>query len=304
MIPRLDRSEGRRDDSQRLAEALADSCSRFVIFDGDRALLRSDIVEPIVVDGEQLRTWSVSTESAVLLGFDGATAWFGLDVEASSVGERGETDEFSHLTCDGEFVPLGPVEDPVESETWALLAQARALLAWNRATAHCPDCGGPTAAREGGHERLCLDPQCGKTHFPRTDPAVIARVLSGDRCLLARSRRFRPGLRSVIAGFVEPGESLESAVRREIGEEVGLDVDDVRYLGSQPWPFPMSLMIAFEAHALSKKIRIDEDELEAADWYTRNDVRKEIASGHLSLPSRKSIARRMIDGWMSGEPQI
>jgi NAD+ diphosphatase len=122
--------------------------------------------------------------------------------------------------------------------------------------------------------------------------------MSGDRCLLARQPGFRPGLWSVLAGFVEPGETLEEAVGREVAEEVGIQVDRIEYLGSQPWPFPMSLMIAFEAHARDDTLRLDTEELEAADWYSRDRVRQELAEGSLLLPSLKSISRWMIDDWL------
>jgi len=128
---------------------------------------------------------------------------------------------------------------------------------------------------------------------------IIVRVLHDGRCLLARQPRFRPDVRSVIAGFVEPGESLEGAVRREVAEEVGLRIEGIRYLGSQPWPFPMNLMLAFEAHAQSDEIRIDEHELETADWYSKDRVLRELAAGTLVLPSPKSIARQMIDEWLA-----
>lgn len=304
MIPVLDRSEERRSDEPTLAAALTDPQSRFILLNTDRALLSRDQTEPVVFTGKQLQDWSLPTQAAVFLGFDDDTAWFGLNVEGIGSPARGEVDEFTGFATHGEFVPLGSIETPIEQEIWALLSQARALLAWNQATAHCPVCGGPTVAKHGGYHRLCLDSGCGRTHFPRTDPAVIVRVLHDDRCLLARQPRFRPALRSVIAGFAEPGESLEGTVRREVGEEVGLEVGKIRYLGSQPWPFPMSMMIAFEAQALSDAIDIDGNELETAAWYTRNEVREQILTGKLALPSVKSIARRMIDGWLSKRESI
>jgi len=304
MIPNLDRSEGRRSNEEILLIAVADPRSHFILLNGDRALLCRDSIDPVVFTGKQMRDWNLPTQAAVLLGFDGEIAWFGLDVQDIASPEHGEADEFTSFASHGEFVSLGPIEAPVEQDTWALLSQARALLAWNRATAHCPSCGSPTTAKKAGYHRLCLNSGCGRTHFPRTDPAVIVRVLHGDRCLLARQPRFRPGLRSVLAGFVEPGESLEDTVRREVGEEVGLGLGNVRYLGSQPWPFPMSMMIAFEAHALSDAIHIDRNELEEAAWYTRGVAHEEILAGRLVLPSVKSIARRMIDGWLAEQESI
>jgi NAD+ diphosphatase len=304
MIPTLDRSEVRRADSSALSAALVAPRSRFVLFRGDRVCLRRGAIDPVICTGEQLRELGVGTAAAVLLGYDGETAWFALDVEKHDSGEPDNRAADERILRQGEFVALGPIQEPVEVGTWALLSQARALLAWNRTSTHCPTCGATASMRAGGHLRVCSDPECGHTQFPRTDPAIIVRVLAEDRCLLARQPRFLPGMRSVIAGFVEPGESLEGCVRREVGEEVGLEVGDVRYLGSQPWPFPMSLMVAFEAHARSEEIRIDGDELEAADWYTRDRALHEVNEGRLVLPSRKSIARRMIDGWLAGRPNL
>lgn len=304
MIPELDRSEGRRSNEEDLAAALGHPQSRFILLNGDQALLKRHPIEPVSFTRDQLHDRHLSTQAAVVLGFDGDIAWFAVDVQGIGSPERGDADEFRLLSHQGQFLPLSSIEEPVDGNVWALLSQARALLAWNRMTAHCSACGGSTVAANGGYHRLCVEPGCGRTHFPRTDPAVIVRVLHGDRCLLARQPRFRPGLRSVIAGFVEPGESLESTVHREVREEVGLEVGEVRYLGSQPWPFPMSIMVAFEAHATSDEILVDHAELEVAEWYTREDARREIAAGSLTLPSRKSIARRMIDGWLDGDGSI
>lgn len=304
MIPTLDRSEARRSNEEALLAAVIDPRSHFILLKGDRVLLCRDSIEPVVFTGKQLRAWNLPAQAAVLLGFDGKIAWFGLDVQEIASPDHGEADEFTSFASHGEFVSLGPIEAPVDQEIWALLSQARALLAWNRATAHCPSCGSPTAAKNGGYHRICLNSGCGRTHFPRTDPAIIVRVLHGERCLLARQSRFRPGLRSVLAGFVEPGESLEDTVHREVDEEIGLEVGDIRYLGSQPWPFPMSMMIAFEAHAQSDVVCLDGNELETADWYTRDEANNEILAGRLVLPSVKSIARRMIDGWLAKQESI
>jgi len=301
MIPALDRSEVRCVDPSALAAALAAPRSHFVLFRGECACMRGGAIDPLVCTGEQLRELGVETADAVLLGYDGQTAWFALDTERQASKEPGAVERTPQQ---GEFVALASIDDPVEPGAWALLSRARALLAWNRTTVRCPMCGAPTQMHAGGTVRVCSAPGCGCTQFPRTDPAIIVRVLARDRCLLARHTRSRPALRSVIAGFVEPGESLEGCVKREVGEEVGLDVGGVRYLGSQPWPFPMSLMVAFEAQALSEEIRIDGTEIEAADWYTRERALQEIDEGRLVLPSRKSISRRMIDGWIAGEPDI
>jgi NAD+ diphosphatase len=153
--------------------------------------------------------------------------------------------------------------------------------------------------RNAGYMRACTDPACGAQHFPRSDPAIIVRVTHRDRCLLARQPSFRPGLHSILAGFVEPGESLEDAVRREVEEEAGLQLGAVSYVDSQPWPFPTSLMVGFAAEATGDDIHIDSREIESAGWMTRAEVHAEMQSGTLLLPSLKSIARRLIDEWLN-----
>ena len=293
MVPRLERHEHHRQDETKIAQALRKPTSCFILFEKDRGLLRRDAMEPVVLAGRELAVLGLSTDRAVFLGVDGDATWFGLDVSDACIAGSLERH------AGGRFCGLGSIEDPVDPQAWAVLAQARALLAWNRETAYCPACGSETDAAFAGYMRRCSDPDCAKTHFPRTDPAVIVRVHHGERCLLARSPRFRPAVRSMLAGFVEPGECLEDAVRREVSEEVGLNLLDVRYLGSQPWPFPMSIMIAFEAHATSDTLCLDPTEIEAADWYSRDRVRSEVASGRLRLSSRKSISRWMLDTWLN-----
>ena len=149
----------------------------------------------------------------------------------------------------------------------ALIAYARALTYWHRRHRFCGTCGARAEPREAGHQRRCSDAACGAVHFPRTDTAVITLVHDGDECLLCRQSRWPPGMHSTLAGFLEPGESLEECVAREIGEESGVAVGDVRYHSSQPWPFPGTIMVGFMAQARSREIAVDETELEHAHWY-------------------------------------
>ena len=186
-----------------------------------------------------------------------------------------------------------------------MLAYARAILHWHRQHRFCGVCGQPTRSEIAGHVRRCT--ACNVEHFPRTDPAVIMLVEHGDRCLLARQSRWPPGMVSTLAGFVEPGESLEEAVTREVREESAIVVGDVRYMGSQPWPFPCSIMLGFRATAVSTEIHLDREELAHAQWFTREEIArfKEIdfsrfeapEPGNWMLPPHDSIARWLIDGW-------
>jgi NAD+ diphosphatase len=142
--------------------------------------------------------------------------------------------------------------------------------------------------------------ECGKQQFPRADPAVIMLVTDGERALLGRQSVWPAGRYSTLAGFVEPGESLEDAVRREVAEEVGVTIGEVRYFGNQPWPMPASLMVGFFAHAETEEISVDEDEIEAARWFTRDQVREEAESGTLELPGGISISRSLVEAWYGG----
>ena len=182
----------------------------------------------------------------------------------------------------------------------ALAAYAGSLLAWHRRHRFCANCGAPTEARDGGHERVC--PSCEAHHFPRTDPVVIVRVSDGaDGLLLGRQARWPKGRFSLIAGYVEPGETLEEAVRREVLEESGVALDSVSYLASQPWPFPSSLMLGFSALAARGKPAPRDGELAEVRWFERGEIEAAArGEGDLMLAPPYSIARRLIDDWLAG----
>ncbi len=178
------------------------------------------------------------------------------------------------------------------------LAQARSLLEWHRAHPFCARCGAASGASAGGYKRVCAT--CRAEHFPRTDPVVIMLVHRGDRCLLGRQPQFPPGLLTCLAGFVEPGETIEAAVAREVAEEAGVLVSDVRYVASQPWPFPSQLMIGCEAVAESEAITVDTNELAEARWVERAQVRRVLAGGgdgSLWFPPPVAIAHHLLAAW-------
>ena len=179
------------------------------------------------------------------------------------------------------------------------MAHARGLIYWHQRHRFCSLCGSPAEIRDAGHMRRCGNADCAAEHFPRTDPAVIMLVADGDRCLMGRQAEWPTGLYSTLAGFVEPGESLEEAVAREIWEEAGITVRDVRYHSSQPWPFPASLMLGFYATATSTEISLNRDELDDARWFHRNDLRN--PGEGMRLPRQTSISRRLLDDWLAGE---
>ena len=190
----------------------------------------------------------------------------------------------------------------VEADHLPPLAEGKALLNWHQRHRFCSNCGHATTVVDGGWRRDCAS--CKVQHFPRTDPVVIMLPFAGDRCVLGRSHRFVPGMWSCLAGFVEPGEAIEDAVRRETREEVGIDCDAVRYFASQPWPFPPSLMIGCHAEARSREIVIDRAELEDARWFDRDEVVAMLQRRHpdgLGTPPTVAIAYHIIRAWVEGE---
>ncbi|MCW2907147.1 MAG: pyrophosphatase [Actinomycetia bacterium] len=182
-----------------------------------------------------------------------------------------------------------------------LFTHAVALANWHATHTHCPRCGTPTVTVAAGHAQRC--PADGSEHFPRIDPAVIMLVTDpDDRCLLARNRRWPERRVSILAGFVEPGEAAEQAVAREVEEETGIAVTRVRYVGSQPWPMPQSLMLGFRAAAVGElELRVDDDEIAEANWYSREELRRALAAREILLPPPVSIAHRLIESWYGEE---
>ncbi|MFC0866231.1 NAD(+) diphosphatase [Sphaerimonospora cavernae] len=199
----------------------------------------------------------------------------------------------------GDTVALREAAGLLDDRDAGLLVNAVALEAWHATHEFCPSCGSRTDVVAAGHMRVC--PRDGSQHFPRVDPAVIMLVHDDDdRVLLARGQGWPEGRMSVLAGFVEPGESLEHAVIREVMEEVGVAVTAPRYLGSQPWPFPRSLMLGFFARAVTTELRLDREEIAEAHWLSRAELTALVASGELGLPGPVSIACRLIEAWYGG----
>ena len=223
--------------------------------------------------------------AASLLGVDGGTTWFALPHDTLAAPLPGRLDLRTAATAWPSFEAT-------------VLAQARALLHWQQRNRHCGDCGHGLAPAKAGWVARCAG--CGLEHYPRTDPAVIVAVSDGERLLLGRQAAWPAGRWSVLAGFVEPGESLEDAIAREVMEEAGVPVRDCRYVASQPWPFPGSLMIGF--HAIGEPVEpVVSDELEAARWFSLAELDAAVASGEVRLSPRLSIARHLIDEWMAAQ---
>ncbi|MXZ39881.1 MAG: NAD(+) diphosphatase [Holophagales bacterium] len=300
--PAVDRRSERRGDADWLARRLADPSSqltavwreRSLVFDahtGDRGPVPGTVatVEAAgLVDG---------AEDVVFLGEAEGVAYFSVDLS-----ER-EDPLVGPLRGAGRFVELRQVGAAMSGRGANLLAYARAMATWHRRHRFCGQCGAATESRNAGHLRVCT--ACGIEHFPRTDPAVIMLVhtVAGDggSCLLGRQASWPPGMFSALAGFVEPGESLESAVAREVREETGIAVETVRYHSSQPWPFPTSIMLGFYATSPGGDVRVDTEELEQAVWATRSELEYALRAREVRLPPPFSIARRLIDNWLRAE---
>jgi NAD+ diphosphatase len=196
------------------------------------------------------------------------------------------------------FADLRQLAGRLDRAEGALLALARAMMFWHQRHRFCGVCGSPTLTEEAGHMRRCMNPDCKTMHFPRTDPAVIMLVSDGERALLGRNKNFPPGMYSTLAGFVEPGESLEGAVAREVREETAIEVGAVTYHSSQPWPFPANIMLGFHAEATTSDIAVDYSELEDAKWFERDWLLAHTNDNTFRLPRLDSIARQLVEDWL------
>jgi NAD+ diphosphatase len=280
----VDRIGERRKDSAWLAEAVQSEQSCFVPVWGDQCLVGGDPLQAILLGRDQVGSM-IDDQDLIFLGLFRDRPAFALSINAATDAPFPELGEFHDLRY------LGTVLPPDEAN---LVAHARALVLWHASQVFCGVCGSSARPEAAGNSRICLNDACRREIYPRVDPAIIVLVSDGERCLLGRQTSWPEGRYSTIAGFVEPGESLEDAVRRETYEETNIHVGKVTYHSSQPWPFPSSLMLGFMAEAESSDIVLNDGELEDAQWFTR----KELRSGFPKLPFRISIARRLVDHWL------
>ena len=281
------RNDGERLESGAIAYAIA----------GEHVVLRKgpDLMDPIfdLADAREL----VKPREEVFLGLHGGRPSFAVSLDAALI---------EPLKARGDLLVIDlrsiAVQGLVAPSHLPPLAEGKALLGWHARHRFCANCGVPTGISEGGWRRDC--PSCKAQHFPRTDPVVIMLAIDGDRCLLGRQSRFGTGMWSCLAGFIEPGETIEDAVRRETLEEAGIRCGEVKYFATQPWPFPMSLMIGCHARALSSEIKVDTSELEDARWFSRDDAAAMLMRRHdhgLSTPPPIAIAYHIIRAWVEGK---
>ena len=276
----LDRASDRRTDPAWLAAQ--QGCGLFLPFWQNKPL--------VVKDRAGFLPWRSEWQAGlcVFLGLDGARPLFAVDVAGDS----------EPVMEDGTFAEMRASAFVLPGRDTAIAGQAKALIDWHRRHGFCPNCGAGTELCDGGYRRLC--PACAAEHFPRTDPVVIMLPVLGDECLVGRNARFVNGLYSAFAGFVEPGEGLEDAVRRELQEEAGVRIGAITYHASQPWPFPSSLMLGCYAQALSRDFAIDGHEITDARWLTKDEVRKRLAreiQDEMTMPAPIAIAHHLVRDW-------
>jgi NAD+ diphosphatase len=285
--PYLDRRAEQRLNQRWLDEARGDAQTRYLLMRGTETLMllaQDGLPTPHLLSGQDPRVAAATDPDRLLL-----LGWY---QRQRCVLVELEPDA-APASPDETFAELRPLADQLPAEDAGLLAYARALSIWRANHRFCSRCGARTLGTRAGHVREC--PQCSLQNFPRIDPAVIVLVHDGQRALLGRQASWPTGRYSTIAGFVEPGESLEDAVRREVLEETGINAHHIAYQSSQPWPFPASLMLGFQALGDHATPQLTDGELEDARWFSRD----QITGGGLLLPPPHSISRRLIEAWVA-----
>ena len=286
----LDRNAEQRDDADWIAAQLADPRARFLVLGAEgHALAMRDVDALRVIIAEE-RTILLPTATPSYLGADAAGPFFSLSAESKDAARIA-------AELGGDFIDLRSAGTRLQAFEAGLFAYARALSHWQSRTRFCSVCGAPVAMVTAGHRARCTNPDCAIEHFPRVDPAMIVIVSYGDACLLGRQATWPEKRFSTLAGFVEPGESLEDTVRREVFEEAGVRVGDVSYHSSQPWPFPASLMIGFTAEAVDPSIRLG-GELAEAHWFTADQIIRGLAERTLGVSPPLSVSYRLIEHWL------
>ncbi|MGI9409621.1 MAG: NAD(+) diphosphatase [Hyphomicrobiaceae bacterium] len=302
----LDRQSVRRSDEAYLAERLAAADTKILVVAGDKPVITSNEARTEVTikwfTREQLQEFGLPVGESYFLGIhpDGG-ARFALALTEHRARATPEAALAMHPMVDLRSLAMQDIMDPQDI---SLFGMAKALNHWHENARHCGHCGGTTDVKDGGWRRKCW--ACGKDHFPRTDPVVIMLIVDppNDRCLLAHESRYVENMWSTLAGFLEPGEDIRHAVRREVLEEAGIEVGDVRFYLSQPWPFPHSLMIGCHGIATTTKINIDPNEIQEARWFSRAEIAMMMAAEHpenLEVPGRQAIARSLIQAFVDGE---
>lgn len=284
--PRVDRRTIERSSDEWIKTQRNSEGARFVVSVGTGTLVDS---APALVKLAQQDLPDHQDWQSIFLGVLDDVPLFALDAPA---------DMANHFLQFGNLAELRPLALLLPEADAAAVAHMRAVFHWHAMNGYCGACGSRMRSTEGGHARRCDTVECAVTEiYPRIDPAVIVLVTHEDRCLLGRQASWPAGRYSCLAGFAEAGETLEEVVRREVYEEAGVNVTDIVYHSSQPWPFPQSLMLGFRARALTRSITLHDDELEDARWFSRQEIRESLGNGTLKASARLSIAWRLLRDW-------
>lgn len=288
----IDRMAERREDRIWIEEIERAPDTRFLVLDSEGQAFVSEQVEHPEWMTPAMRAERFGDVPSTLLGLAGGSAWFALVLDEAHAAT------FAALTA-ARRMSLREAGLLFPAFEAGLFAFAKGITHWQRQMRFCNLCGAPTLVVASGHRVQCTNVDGPHMHFPRTDAAIIVIVEDGDRCLLGRQRGWPAGRYSTLAGFIEPGESLEDAVKREVREESGVEVLHATYHSSQPWPMPASLMVGFTATAKTREIVLRDDELEDARWFTAEDIAAGLRSGELGVPPPLSVSYRLIEHWLA-----
>ena len=288
----LDRASLKRKDEMWINDQFNNGSARIIPVSHSKILCTS-IQNPksIYLTKNDFHDVSNAREISIFLGISDKKTYFAIDIESMKY------DSILNDKNSGEFHDFKRVMPLLDFHDSALLAIARFMINWQSRNRYCGKCGTPTKSAEAGNLRTCENTNCGQNYFPSMDPAIIVLVSFDEYCLLGRQKIWPKGMYSTIAGFVEPGESIEDAVIREVKEETGVIVEKLEYQHSQPWLFPSSLMLGFTATAKGKEIKVDKNELEDARWFSRKEIKDNLKKGSLRMPGKVAIAYHLIKEW-------
>ena len=297
---KINRHGDYRSNPQILNKIMIDLNTKYIpLFKGKNLFKQiNDNFEALILNNQELKIILPNNIiNPIFLGVANNISYVGFNIDQSDLDIDLWCEENSIIIDD--LRKYGATLNEIDA---SFLALTSGMFFWQNTHKFCGSCGHSNISTAGGFVLVCSNTSCGKSHFPRTDPAIITLISSGDKVLLGRSPRFPEGMYSTLAGFVEPGESLEQALEREVFEEVGIKVKNIKYFNSQPWPFPASLMLGFFAEAKHEDMKIDYDEIEDAHWFSIEELRSlqhSSIKGGFKLPRVDSIARRLVDTWMT-----
>lgn len=296
----MERDDQVRKNPDQLAALLRDDQARFLCFEGQKALMVAGGEAEIALLTRDMVSQSLfDPDNLIYLGKWSNRPIFVHCRAKTELEHDFENDDLCQF-MDLRSIALSLKGVGADEGRLAILSQAKSLRQWHQNHAFCAVCGDKTKLMDGGYRRTCVSEACGRSHFPRTDPVVIMAILKGDHCLLGRGKNWAVGRYSTLAGFMEAGESIEEAVRREVMEETGITVGDVVYASSQPWPFPANIMIGCYGIAINEEIHMDDDELEDARWFHRTEIQHALqlpSEGILQLAPSLAIAHQLLRTW-------